>query len=140
MSKLSWREFSDQNQKKLEEFPMFFAFNNEQFAEGLKKVGASKDETIVSVGAGGYIKKCDAEALNKLEAEIWQSEREFLRDYGNLVNAITYELANHEFCIEYDPEPTMRVLGIEVDMIEKDETIGKAFREAKKKYLKSVVW
>lgn len=38
---------------------LFFAFNNQQFAKGMRKIGLSETETdkIVSIGAGGYLLK-----------------------------------------------------------------------------------
>ena len=46
---------------------MFFAFNNEQFAEGMSKVGLEKDDVskIVSIGAGGYVLKDRVSALKE---------------------------------------------------------------------------
>lgn len=38
---------------------MFFAFNNDQLSEGMKKVGLATDDfkSIVSIGSGGYLRK-----------------------------------------------------------------------------------
>jgi len=33
-------------QKEVDKFPMFFAFNKEQFAEGLKKLNVKQEELI----------------------------------------------------------------------------------------------
>lgn len=47
---------------------LFFAFNNEQFKEGMEKVGLDPNnkEEIRSIGAGGYVRKDRLEALKEI--------------------------------------------------------------------------
>ena len=53
---------------------IFFAFSNEQFKEGMQKIGLTMEDTakIYSLGAGGYIlkeKSADFNAMFKRHAE-----------------------------------------------------------------------
>lgn len=47
---------------------LFFAFNNSQFSEGMKKIGLNPDDTdkILSIGAGGYIAKNRKEEFHQI--------------------------------------------------------------------------
>lgn len=67
------------HQKRINEFPMFFAFNDEQFDEGLKKLGVGVGE-IVSTFAGGFIRKCDIEAYCSMLEEIKEEESEYRKE------------------------------------------------------------
>lgn len=54
------KEMQKRHQEEVNSFEgLFFAFNNKQLEEGMEKVGLEKDayKEIVSVGAGGYLRK-----------------------------------------------------------------------------------
>jgi len=64
-------ELKEKHSKEVNIFPMMFAFSQKQFDEGMEKLGLNKDDTkqIVSIGAGGFIKKTDSELLDKMFEE-----------------------------------------------------------------------
>lgn len=98
---------------------LFFAFNNEQMTEGMKKVGLGEKaySEIVSIGAGGYLRK-DARPAFKALIERHDAERKQLRkDEKKIVEGLAYELANHEYCITGDLEPAVNALGYSMDTI-----------------------
>lgn len=94
---------------------IFFAFSNEQFDEGMVKVGLAASETdkIYKLMAGGFILKTRSKAfremLDRHEAEM----KAFRKDQKNLLDALIYELKNHEYCITYDTADALRALGLE---------------------------
>jgi len=94
---------------------IFFAFSTEQFIEGMEKIGLQKDQTheIYQLMAGGFILKSRSKAfremLDRHEAEM----KAFRKDQKNLLDALIYELRNHEYCITYDPADALRDLGLE---------------------------
>ena len=94
---------------------IFFAFSTEQFIEGMEKIGLQKDQTheIYKLMAGGFILKSRSKAfremLDRHEAEM----KAFRKDQKNLLNALVYELRNHEYCITYDASDALRSLGLE---------------------------
>lgn len=51
---------------------------------------------------------------------------------------LTYEMANHEYCITCDIEETLNACGYELKDLENDRTLQKAVKEARKDYLRSV--
>lgn len=72
---------------------VFFAFNNEQFAEGLKD---RKVNEIVSIGAGGYMPKENVEKFVFTSKEIEKWKKEQIKTYKLSREHILYELYNHE--------------------------------------------
>ena len=67
------------HQKRVNEFPMFFAFNDAQFDEGLEKLGVGVEE-IVSTFAGGFIRKRDIEAYRSMMEEIEAEKSEYRKE------------------------------------------------------------
>ena len=62
-------EMKNRHQREVDGFPLAFAFNKEQFAEGMKKLGLSPNDTkkIYRLGnTGGYYRREDAESLNEM--------------------------------------------------------------------------
>lgn len=55
-------QMKERHQKEVNEFPMMWAFNNDQFAQGMKKLGLQETDTdkIYRIAPGGFIRKTDA--------------------------------------------------------------------------------
>jgi len=96
---------------------LFFAFSNGQLEEGLLKVKAEKKD-IVSIGAGGFILKTEIQAFNDLFKRHNAERKERLKDEKKLIDALVYELNNHEYCITYDPTDALESLGLTRDDVE----------------------
>lgn len=132
--------FKNTHQDKVNAFPMMFAFSEDQFKEGMKKLGLEygKDECkLLSISAGGFIRKSDAQAFKELFTSYGKRLSEKMRDHDFAVEAFYYELANHEYCITCDPTDALEALGLTVSDVEADQNLLKAFKEAREKYLKS---
>jgi len=73
---MNYLEFKQKRENGFSSLPIFFAFNKEQFEEGIKKLGLEKDQTflIVSIGGGGYIRRKDIRLIKK---SINDSDNEF---------------------------------------------------------------
>ena len=65
---MKYSELRQKQQKEVDEFPFGFAFSNEQFKEMMEKFGLTENDTdkIYSIGAGGYIRKSDADAMHEM--------------------------------------------------------------------------
>ena len=65
---MKYLKLKEKHQKEVNDFPFGFAFSNEQFKDMMKKFGLKEKDTdkIYSIGAGGYIKKTDAEAMHNM--------------------------------------------------------------------------
>ena len=103
MKKQEYLDLQNRHRKEIEEFPIAYAFNDEQLQEALKKLGAESTKECVSVfGHGDIVKKENAlpfmellksqnrELQNKLKADPEFAEAAFL-----------YEMDNHEYVINW---------------------------------------
>lgn len=129
---MKYTELSARQQKEVDAFPMQFAFSDKQLQDGLERLGATKDD-VVGIGGGGFIRKSDSDAFFELFKRHTLEMAEALRDDDFMLDAIEYELGNHEYCITYDPEPALSAVGVSLD----DERVAKLFPVAKKNYLEA---
>ncbi|WP_271437609.1 hypothetical protein [Staphylococcus epidermidis] len=99
----SYRKLKERHQKEFNELPLFFAFDDEQYKRGLKKVNATKDTKIVQISGACYCKASDVDCVTDL---LKRHQREHLdnmlasREY--IYNMISYELANKEYQFSRD--------------------------------------
>ena len=96
-----------------------FAFNDDQFKEGKKKLGIKSNADLIGIGAGGFIRKADREAFNdllkKLDREI-KDQIEADPDGMNFVkDMFETELANHEFMYTRELTDTLDACGLSFD-------------------------
>ncbi len=77
----------------------FFAYTNESFEEGMKKLGLNPDDTgaILKAGPGTFILKSAADEYHKLIVN--DDLIEFMQDEDFAVGAFFYEMGNHEYII-----------------------------------------
>lgn len=129
----TYEEMRNRHQKEFNAFPCFFAFDNKQFDEGMKKLGVESKQEIYSGGNGMYYRKADSPKLMEMMDRFDREQTEAYKDDNFLKNAMVYELGNHEFCITLDPEPTMEALGMKLKDL-KDERVNRIFQQAKKEY------
>ena len=68
MSTNQYQEMRNRQQAEVNAFPMFFAFNKQQFAEGMRKLGQSPSDTrqVCRIFGGGYCRKSDVAKLNEM--------------------------------------------------------------------------
>lgn len=136
-------EMTARHQKEWNNFPMFFAFNDKQFAEGMKKLGLNPKDTkkIYRLSdTGGYYRKSDAAALREMiDRQNREMEEAIASDTdgtGFAFDMFYYELSNHEYCITYDISETLNALGYEsINEVKKNEQLFKALENARARYL-----
>lgn len=129
-------EIKGKHEKEFEEFPMFFAFSEKQFEEGLKKLGCTKNDIYSLSGTGGFYRKSDSKKLNAM-FDKWNKEiEEAIKDDEYVYQMFRYELGNHEYCITYDYEETLGTFGLEFKDL--DKRMKRILLKAKEDYLKAV--
>ncbi len=134
-------KLKNKHQQEVNDFPMFFAFSDKQFEEGMKRFGLKPTDTdkIYKLGStGGFYRKSDAKALRDMLDRHSQEMDEAIKNDDDFVYSMfSYELGNHEYCITYDPEPTLCACGLDVDDLAKNERLLQLFKKAKADYLES---
>lgn len=88
----------------------FFAFSNEQFSEGVKKVGANKENKVMSFGMGGYVLSKNIDLLINGLNNINKKGIELDIKENGIKNIIWRELANYETQITGDILNTVEAL------------------------------
>lgn len=136
---MDYLQFKAEREKEISNFPMFFAFSEEQFKQGLLKLGATTKE-IFSIGAGGYIRKSDGDKLFEMTNENDRRFKELMQEPDFAFSAFLYELHNHEYTYTWEIEPALDALGLKFDEIKKDSillnALVKAINQAKNDYCK----
>jgi hypothetical protein len=132
MNMNKYLQMKDRHQKEVEAFPMAFAFNDEQFKEGMVKLGLdANDKTkILSIGGGGFIRRTDADALSTMFDRIHAEEAEARKNDDYLFQMFAYELSNHEYCYTWDLTDTLRSLGLSLDEVKNSKQMNDALLKA----------
>lgn len=125
----------NKQQKEIDEFPFGFAFSESQFNKMMTdRFGLSPEDTdkIYSIGNGGYIRKCDSDAMHEMldrhEKERQEAIKENKDDY--LYHMFNYELANHEYSYTGDLEDTLDALDLTMEDICKNVIMYDALMRA----------
>lgn len=116
----------------------FFAFNDKQFRDGMKKLGLKPTDTdkIYRGGIAGmfYPKECGHEF--HVTAEKYCNDLCALRkDDKFLYQEIYYELGNHEYGYTMDISETLDALDLSPDDVHNPGRIHDIFEKARKDYL-----
>ena len=131
-------ELKNKHQKEVDKFPMMFAFSQKQFEEGMKKLGVTSKEELVSIGHGGFVRETDAEAYVQMFKRMISEEGEAMNDPEYCYEMFRYELSNHEYCITYDLEETLDSLGLTEEEVMENPMLFDALNRARRDYLRSV--
>lgn len=105
MKKQEYMDLRKRHQKEFEDFPIAYAFNDEQLKEALEKLGATKDECVTVFGHGDIVKRTDAKALIELLARHTKELKQKLKEDPDFAYAaFLYEMDNHEYAINWDAD------------------------------------
>lgn len=102
MSSEKYLELKNRQQKEVNDFPIAYAFNNEQFGEALKKLGATKEECVTCFNMGDIVKKTDVPALKAMLLRHTEELRNAMQDEEFAESAFRYEMDNHEYAINWE--------------------------------------
>ncbi len=102
MKRKEYLDFKKQQEKEFAEFPIAYAFNEQQLKEALEKLGATKDECVTVFGHGDIVKKTDAKRLIELlERHTKELKQKLIDDIEFAEAAFLYEMDNHEYAINW---------------------------------------
>ncbi len=119
-------------------FPMFFAFNNKQFQEGMTRLGLSPTDTtkIYKFGdTGGFYRREDSaqlrEMMDRHERELHEAIEGDTTGEGFIFNMFNYELANHEYIITGSVADALRSLGLTLAEVEGNPALKHGLQKAR---------
>lgn len=137
MKKQEYMDLRKRHQKEFEDFPIAYAFNDEQLREALEKLGAAKDECVTVFGHGDIVKKKDVNALIALLQRHTRELRDKLREDKEFAEAaFLYEMDNHEYAINWSAdEDVMDCFSIDWQML-RDWGLEDAYRRARNQHMK----
>ena len=135
----AYAEMKKKHQQEVNDFPMFFAFSDKQFAEGMKSLGLEPEDTdkIYSLrGTGGFYRKSDSQKLHDMFARHEQERKDAIAadqtGEGFIYEMFDYELANHEYGYTRDISDAIRALGLSVDEINSNPKMLHGLKKARK--------
>lgn len=112
----AYLEMQTRHQEEMNAFPMFAAFNKEQFEEGMKKLGLKPTDmkAIRSVGYSMFIRKKDEPAFREMCARHYKEQADAvaadLSGEGFIQDMFVAEMGNHEYGYTMDLTDTLRAL------------------------------
>lgn len=94
-------ELRKRQQKEVEDFPVAYAFNEQQLEEALRKLNATKEECVSIFGCGDVLKKENVPAFKQMMARHIKELREAIKNKEFAEAAFLYEMDNHEYAINW---------------------------------------
>lgn len=138
----TYAEMKERHQERINALPLKFAFGMKQFREMMESWGLTENDTdkIYKMGGtGGFYLREDSKLIFDTFAE---NEIELQAAIGNDIDGyefikgmFSYELANHEYCITYNLEPTLDALGLSIDDVNASPALLNGLKLAKQEYL-----
>jgi len=140
-----YKELKDKQEKELNAFPMFFAFNKQQFNEGMERLGLRPEQTTEILklrNTGGYIRKSDDANFSSMWSRFNKEHSEAISadetGDGFIFDMFFYELENHEFIITWEIADTLDALCLSLEEVTDKPNLrnglNKAIRAVRKNY------
>lgn len=105
MKKLTYVELMKKHQQELSDFPIAYAFNDEQLKEALVKLGVNDISECVTVfNHGDIVKRENAPKLIAMMKGHTKELHEALKDEEFAEAAFLYEMDNHEYAINWSAD------------------------------------
>ena len=136
-----YEEIKDKHQIRVNNFPLGFAFSDQQFKNMLENWGLKETDTdkIYSIGAGGFIRKTDLEEYTKMWDEIRKEEKDLIEQdktgEGYIKDMFLYELENHEYGYTHELEDTLDALELTYDQVMGSSSLKHGLELARKEIL-----
>lgn len=138
----AYAEMKARHQERVNALPLKFAFGMKQFREMMESWGLTENDTdriYKMSGTGGFYLREDSDLIfntfeeNEIEMQVAISND--IDGSGFIRDMFSYELANHEYCVTFDLEPTLDALGLSADDVNASPALLNGLRLAKKEYL-----
>lgn len=137
MKKQTYLELQEKQRKELEEFPIAYAFSDQQLEEALVKLGAkSKEECVTVFGHGDIVKRGNAKSFVELLKRHTRELKEAMKDEKFAEDAFRYEMDNHEYAINWSAdEDVLNCFNLDFEDLRKMGLMD-AYRRARNAHMK----
>ena len=141
MEKETYAQMKTRQQKEYNDFTkdcVFFAFSNQQFEDGMRKLGLKVDDykKIYDIWFGGFILRTKSREYGNLLKRFREEHKKAVADdndgTGYIREMFEYEMNNHEYGYTRDISDTLDALSITEDEIVADERLLNGFKIARK--------
>ena len=133
----AYLDLQEKHRQEINNFPIAYAFNNEQLKEALEKLGVeSTDECVTVFGHGDIVKKENAKPFLAMLKRHTKETQEALKDKEFAEAAFLYEMDNHEYAINWDgDDDVLACFGMDYDDLVA-MGLEDAYRRARNKHMK----
>ena len=121
---MTYRELKERQQQEINAFPFIWAFNESQLADGMRRLGLDPEkdkDKLCSIGAGGVIRKADADAMRAMfdrhRRELMEQIEADSTGTGFIRDMFSTELANHEYSYTGDITDAVNACGLTVEQL-----------------------
>lgn len=127
---MTYEEYRKQSQEEMNALPIFWAFNTKQLEEEMNKRGLSLKDTdkIYRFGNGGFYLRSDAKQIrdyfNKPD-----KLSDLMKDYDFALDAILYEMNNHEYAINWQADWDVCSVFGKVEYTEAEDELEQYFNQ-----------
>ena len=105
MKRQEYLDLQEKRRKEIADFPIAYAFNDEQLKEALEKLGATKEECVTVFGHGDIVRREDAKRfVAMLEGHTKEVKEKLKNDVEFAEAAFLYEIDNHEYAINWSAD------------------------------------
>lgn len=125
----------------------FYAYTQDQFAEGMTKFGLDPEadkEKVVFVAAGCYVLADRRDELEELFARFTRERDEAIAadpdGNGFVYQMFLTELQDHEYAYTGDPEDAIEACGLTADEVMETPKLNHALERAIKHYMEAADW
>jgi hypothetical protein len=128
-------DLQKRHQQELTDFPIAYAFNEQQLKEALEKLGATKEECVTYMGHGDVLKRTDVPAFKAMLKRQVDELREALKDEEFAEAAFLYEMDNHEYAINWDGDADVLACFVIDEKWLIDNNLADAYMRARRKHM-----
>ena len=129
----TYSDFKLAQRESIDALPIEFAFNDDQFHEMLKKLGLtlSEKDKLRRIPGGGFCLATDAKMIVDTMSSWSRKLTEMINsDDDFAVDALRYELDNHEYGYTGEPDDALLELGLPSDVNKLDDRMKTLFCRA----------
>lgn len=136
----AYLDLQEKHREELNNFPIAYAFNDQQLKEALVKLGVdSIDECVTVFGHGDIVKRGDAKKfIDMLKRHAREVKDAIVADKEFAEAAFLYEMDNHEYAINWDgDDDVLRCFGLDYEELV-ELNLEDAYRRARQKHYKQM--